>query len=366
MPNDTGFLLVNLGTPQSTATHHVRKYLGEFLMDPYVIDIPYLFRALLVKGVILPTRPAKSAHAYAKIWHPERGSPLMHHSTDLLAAVQKQMPIPGALAMRYGQPSIESGLRSMAKLGLTKIKVLPLYPQYSWAASETAIDRLTKLNSTDEFKHLKLEIVKDFFWHAAFVDAFATRIQESIAQQGPFDHVLFSYHGVPERQLRKVDCFKQSHCLASAQCCDEWSDNNRNCYRAQCFETTRLIVKKLGLKEGSYQTAFQSRLGRTPWIKPYTDLVIEDLKKTSVQRVLVVCPSFVADCLETLEEIEIRAKEDFESGTNKHLSLCPSLNSHPSWVNAVVSLLKNPDNLGKGQKLASAFRQDADKGFVSQ
>jgi protoporphyrin/coproporphyrin ferrochelatase len=333
----TGLLLVNLGTTDAPDTSSVRRYLRQFLSDPRVLDINPIGRAALLHLIILPFRPAKSAHAYQKVWT-KRGSPLLFHSLDLLAEVRARLGNDWSveLAMRYGSPSIESALGKLREQAIDRIVVLPLYPQYSSASTGSTVEEIFRI-AGKLWVTPNLSFVEPFYDDPGFIGAFASVGAPVLAQEKP-DHVLFSYHGLPERHMRKSDD-SGKHCLASDGCCDKLSPVNRNCYRAQCYATTRALAARLGLADGSYSVSFQSRLGRTPWVRPYTDLVLPELVKAGKRRVVVFCPAFVADCLETLEEIGIRAREDFLKAGGESLTLVPSLNATPAWADAVVALL---------------------------
>ncbi len=333
----TGLLLVNLGTPDEPQAKAVRRYLREFLSDPRVIDINPVGRAALLNLFILPFRPKKSAAAYRQVWT-DRGSPLLSHSVDLTFAVQARLPGWAVeLGMRYGAPSIESALTRLRDRGADRIVVFPLYPHYSSASTGSSIEEVFRIVSK-LWVTPSLATVEPFYDAPSFIRAFAERGRPMIEQERP-DHILFSYHGLPERHMHKSDSTGQ-HCLAASGCCDHIVPQNRHCYRAQCYATTRALVKELGLSEGSYGTSFQSRLGRTPWIRPYTDVELGDLARQGKRRLLVFCPAFVADCLETLEEIGIRGRHDFIAAGGESLSLVPSLNAMPSWADAVVSLVR--------------------------
>ena len=324
----TGLVLINLGTPDEPTTPAVRRYLREFLSDPRVIDINPVGRALLLNLIILPTRPAKSAHAYRQIWDPERGSPLLSHSKDLAAAVQRQLGESWrvALAMRYGNPSIASALEAMK--GCDRIVVLPLFPQHAASSTSTAVARVMEL-ATAGWDVPAIDIVPAFFADPGFIDAWVAVAKPALEAAKP-DHVLFSFHGLPERQIKKSG---DEACLASATCCDR---THPTCYRSQCYATARVLVERLGI--GAHTVCFQSRLGRTPWITPHTDVVLDELAKAGTKRLAVLCPAFVADCLETLEEIGIRAKLQFKTGGGEDLVLVPSLNATPAWVDAVCAI----------------------------
>lgn len=334
----TGLLLINLGTPDQPTTPAVRRYLREFLSDPRVIDINPVGRALLLNLIILPFRPKKSAHAYQSIWDPKRGSPLMYHSRDLAAGVASAL---GAdwkveLAMRYGSPSIPAGIEALRAAGIDRIVVLPLFPQYAASSTGTALARVFQVAGQD-WNTPWLDVVPPFYEDPGFLSAFAAVARAHGIEKA--DHVLLSFHGLPERHVRKSDA-TGAHCLAQSSCCDRLVDANRNCYRAQCFATARGIARALELPDDRTTVCFQSRLGRTPWIKPYTDEVIDQLARRGVKHLAVMCPAFVADCLETVEEIGMRAKEQFLAAGGQQLTMIPSLNSSPQWIEAVAALVR--------------------------
>ncbi|MCW5803524.1 MAG: ferrochelatase [Deltaproteobacteria bacterium] len=330
-----GLLLLNLGTPDEPTTPAVRRYLREFLGDPRVLDINPVGRSLLLNLIILPRRPARSAEAYRMIWDKERGSPLLYHSRDLAAAVAKKLGSAWAveLVMRYGSPSIESGLAALEQAGVDRIVVLPLFPQYASSSTGTAVARVMEL-ARERWNVPALDFVPAFFDDPGFLDAFAAVGAPALAAAKP-DHVLFSFHGLPVRQIVKTDK-AGSHCFKSDACCDTLA--NPHCYRAQSYATARSLARQLELPPETYTVCFQSRLGRTPWIQPYTDVVIEELAKKGVKRLAVFCPAFVADCLETVEEIGMRAVEQWKAAGGEELVLVPSLNATPRWVDAVAAM----------------------------
>lgn len=335
----TGLLLMNLGTPASPETADVRRYLREFLSDPRVIDVSGAARALFLNLVILPFRPRRSAEAYKKIWT-EHGSPLLVHGRDLAEKVGAALG-PGfavELAMRYGQPSVAVALERLRARHAEDLVLFPLFPQYSSAAWGSAVEKvmaeLARLQNVPP-----LRVVPPFWEHAGFLDAFAAVARRAL-DEAPPERVIVSFHGLPERQIVKSDRSGGAHCLRSAACCERIVDANRTCYRAQCFGTARALAARLALAPGSWDVAFQSRLGRTPWIRPYTDELVRDLARRGVKRVAVLSPSFVADCLETLEEIAIRARDDFRAHGGEDLRLVPSLNGDPLWVNAVARIAR--------------------------
>jgi ferrochelatase len=330
----TGILLVNLGTPDSPSTGDVRRYLLQFLTDGRVIDIPWLPRQLLVRGIIAPFRAPKSAATYREIWTPE-GSPLMVYGQRLLerlrAVLEPEYPL--ELAMRYQNPSIEKGLLALRARGVERVVVFPLFPQYASATTGSVHEEVMRVLSTWQGIP-ELQLVGDYFDHPAFIRAFAEAGQ---AMELPrYDHVLFSYHGLPERHIRKAD--DQGVCRFGS-CCDAIGASNRLCYRAQCMATTRALVRELGLEEGGYTTCFQSRLGRDPWIQPYTSDVLKQLAERGVRRLLVFCPAFVADCIETIDEIAVEYAEEFREAGGEELTLVESLNDRESWVSALCTIL---------------------------
>jgi ferrochelatase len=337
MPSPIGVLLVNLGTPDAPQAPEVRRYLREFLSDPRVLDISPIGRWMLLNLIILPTRPAKSAEAYRKVWRPE-GSPLLHFSRALTDEVRAALPdMQVELAMRYGNPSIRAGLTALRDRGCDRIVVFPLYPQYAASSTGSTVEAVYR-EAAGLWNTPYLTIVPPFYEDPGFIDAFAEVGAPVLAEFRP-DHVLYSFHGLPERHMHKSDV-SGSHCLRSDDCCAQIVAANRHCYRAQCFATAKALTARLGLAPDTTSLSFQSRLGRAVWIRPYTDIVLPELARRGVRRVAVFCPAFVADCLETLEEIGIRAEEDFKRAGGEALRLIPSLNAHPAWVRAAADLVR--------------------------
>ena len=332
-----GALLVNLGSPNSTSTKDVRNYLDEFLMDERVIDVPYLFRAFLVKGIILNTRPKKSAAAYKKIWWDE-GSPLIVLSQRLHKKVQENTNIPVELAMRYGNPSMKSGIQKLADQGVDEILLIPLYPQFAMATTET-IEVLAKKIAKKQFPNIKLTMVPAFYNQPDYIEVLSESIQTSLEALKP-EHLLFSYHGVPERHIKKSDITK-SHCTIDGSCCNTPSAAHEFCYRHQCYQTTKNVAAKLNLEEGSYSTSFQSRLGSDPWLQPYTDKTIDNFAINGVKKLAVVTPAFVSDCLETLEEIGMEAKHSFMENGGEDFNMIPCLNDNDNWVKTLSDWIKD-------------------------
>jgi ferrochelatase len=321
-----GILLVNLGSPDSTSVRDVRRYLNEFLMDPRVLDVAWPLRRFIV-GMILLRRPKESAHAYGKIWTPE-GSPLIVTSRRLQRALQERLPVPVELAMRYQNPSIRDAVRAQASRGVRELLVIPLFPHYAMSSYETAVERVRAV-ARRHAPQMRLTIQPPYYDAPDYIEALVASAAEHLARG--YDHLLFSYHGVPERQIRKSDPTGR-HCLNSPDCCQVASPAHATCYRAQCFKTTAAFVKKAGVPEGKYSVAFQSRLGKDPWLKPYTDMELERLARAGKRRMLVICPAFVADCLETLEEIGMRGRDTFLAAGGEEFAQIPCLNTHPLWI----------------------------------
>jgi len=338
----TALLLVNLGTPDAPTVDAVKPYLGEFLMDKRVISIPTLLRWILVNVIILNTRPKKSAAAYQKVWTDE-GSPLRIAHDKLTDAVKQALDDDDTVgadvvvdaAMRYGQPSIKSVVQRLQGQGVERFVVFPLYPQYASSTTGTVMEEVMDIVRTCTTVPAVAQ-VPAFFDDDAFIDATLAAGAELHTAFNP-DHVLFSFHGLPQEHL--TDAHPQ-HCLSSSSCCERVGAENRFCYRAQCTQTAKAIAGKLGLDDDGWSMSFQSRLGKAEWIRPYTDDVVEQLAKDGKKRLAVYCPAFVADCLETLEEIGMEAKEEFIAAGGEDLQLIPCVNDHPVWVDGVVQLAK--------------------------
>lgn len=332
----TGILIVNLGTPDSFSTSDVRKYLREFLMDGRVIDIPFLLRFFLVNGIIAPFRAPKSAKVYKKVWM-ESGSPLKVYGINLVNYLQAEMGDEFAveLAMRYQSPSIEKGIEELMKAEVKRLIVIPLFPQYASATSGSIVQ-----NIMDLMKNLPLfpdiQITGPFYNEPFFLQPLAQRLREKTAA-GNYDQILFSYHGLPERQIRKGD--KSKNCL-NKDCCSKIHSGNQFCYRAQCFETTRLLAKVADLDPANCTTSFQSRLGNDPWIKPYTEDTIKEWPAKGIKRVLALSPSFVADCLETTEEIGMEYRDVFLEAGGEKWDLLPCLNDDTDWAKSLAGWIK--------------------------
>lgn len=335
-----GVLLVNLGSPDSTDPKDVKKYLDEFLMDPRVIDVPFWLRSFIVRGIILNTRPKKSAEAYAKIWW-EEGSPLIVLSERLQDKIQAQNEIPIGLAMRYGSMSIKKGIQELVDKGVDDILLIPLYPQFAMATTETIVVLANELQE-QYFNHVKITSLPAFYHKEEYINVLSKSIQKNI-ENLDYEHLLFSYHGVPERHIRKSDVTK-SHCKIDGSCCNSPSKAHEFCYRHQCYKTTQEVAKKLNLKEGTYSTSFQSRLGFDPWLQPYTDRTIERLGLEGTKKMAIVTPAFVSDCLETLEEIAMEGAELFYEVGGKEFTTIPCLNDNDDWVAILSQWIKDWSN----------------------
>lgn len=338
MSSVTGILLAQLGTPASPAVPDVRRYLREFLSDPRVIDLPGPARWLLVNALIAPFRAPKSAHAYRSIWTPE-GSPLLVHSRAFAEALQRELGATYrvALGMRYGAPRLADALAALCDAGVERIVAFPLYPQVAESSSGTAIAAI-RAAAAQRASAPPIAFVAPFFADAGFVAAVASEARPVLARER-CDHVLFSFHGLPERHVRAADP-SRAHCLARGSCCDAPpAAVLGSCYRAQCFATTRAVAQAVALPSERVTTSFQSRLGRDPWIKPWTDEELPRLAARGVKRLAVLCPSFVADCLETLEEVGMRARAQWLGLGGETLALVPCVNASPAWVSAAAGLV---------------------------
>ena len=332
-----GVLLVNLGSPDSPEAKDVKPYLGAFLMDERVIDVPLWLRTFLVKGIILNTRPKASAEAYKKIWW-EEGSPLIVISERLQKKIQKNTTLPVALAMRYGSMTIKKGLQELVDKGVEEVFLMPLYPQFAMATTETIVVLAEEIRK-EHFPNLKISDLKAFYNREDYIEVLSHSIQRHL-EGHPYDHLLFSYHGVPERHIRKRDITK-SHCKIDKSCCITASPAHEFCYRHQCLEVTRLVAEKLNLKPDTYSSSFQSRLGFDPWLQPPTDLTIERLGKQGLTKMAVVTPAFVSDCLETLEEIAMEGEEIFHEVGGKEFTTIPCLNDDDEFVALLSNWINN-------------------------
>ncbi len=331
-----GILLVNLGTPDEPTRSAVYRYLKQFLLDRRVIDIPWLARQILVRGIIVPFRSGKSAKLYQKLWT-ENGSPLKYYGERLADGLKTQLGAGYAveLAMRYQSPSIASAIDNLLQKQVSEIVVLPLFPQYASASTGSVYEEVMRILAAKNAIP-PVRFINSFYDYEPMIDIFANNARKF--DLSSYDHILFSYHGLPQRQMRKADNF--NHCLQKENCCQSIGPVNQFCYSAQCHATTRALVAKLGLKPGSYTTSFQSRLGSDPWVQPYTTSILEEQAKKGAKRLLVFSPAFVADCLETIVEISDEYQEEFEKMGGKTVDLVPSLNDDPRWVKAVADLVR--------------------------
>ena len=323
--------MINLGSPDSTSIKDVRKYLDEFLMDERVIGKSYWFRWFLVKVIILNTRPRKSAKAYKKIWWKE-GSPLIVLSKRLFDKVTKLVKFPVALAMRYGSISIFKGLKELDDKGVKNITVLPLYPHYAMSSYETVVEKVKDEVKTN-FPHLKIKTVEPFYNDKKYIDLLCKKIKSTIGKI-EYDHILFSYHGIPISHL-KISDPTNSHCYKVKDCCNNHSDAHKFCYKHQVLETTELVIKKLKIDKNKYSNAFQSRLPNEAWLKPYTDDELVRLAKEGKKKLVIVTPAFVTDCLETLEEIAMEGKEEFLEAGGESYHYVPCLNDDEDWAKLI-------------------------------
>lgn len=333
MPPSIGLLLINLGTPDAPNVKAVRRYLRQFLSDPRVMDIPAFPRWLLLNLFILPFRPKKSARAYAKIFD-ERGSPLLYLGQDLREKVASRLPkVQVELAMRYGNPSIPDIMKRFEKNGIRDIIVFPLYPQRASSTTGSTIEAVNAYVNA-QWVTPNIRFVPPFFQHPAFIKAAATPAKALIKKHQP-DKVLFSFHGLPERHIEKAA--QDSSCL-SDNCCSSLNEKNSHCYRAQCFATARALAHHLDLENEDYVVAFQSRMGKIPWIEPHTDQVIKKLAKEGTKKIVALTPAFVTDCLETLEEIGVEARADFLARGGEVFELAPCPNASDLFSDAIIEI----------------------------
>jgi protoporphyrin/coproporphyrin ferrochelatase len=340
-----GILLMNLGSPDSTEVKDVKRYLDEFLMDGRVIDYPWLFRVLLVKGIITPFRAAKSAAAYKTIWTKE-GSPLVVLTRQLQQALQQLVEEPVEIAMRYGSLTPEKAFDTLLKRepGLEEVIAIPLYPHYAMSSYETAVEHAKETHRRKKYP-FKLNFIKPFFDNPSYINALAENIRPYLAES--YDHILFSYHGIPARHIHRDDPAVIKRCLAlEGTECVAGALGQNTCYRRQVITTSKLVMQQLNVPVNKYSLSFQSRLGKG-WLEPFTDKRLEELPKEGIKKLLILCPAFVSDCLETLEEIEERGKEIFMEAGGESFKMTPCLNVHPLWVSALKGWM---DELKKGNK----------------
>ena len=347
-----GVLLINLGSPDSPAVGDVRKYLREFLMDRRVLDAPWPVRFFIVHCCILPTRPRESAEAYRKIWGPN-GSPLVETSRRVRRLLEERVAVPVELAMRYQNPSVESAIQSLRAEGVEELLLIPMFPHFAMSSYETAVERV-RVVARRLAPGMKVQVVPPYYDAPEYIEALAASAREHLEQ--PYDHLLFSFHGLPERHLRKADP-TGCHCLKAANCCAVPSPAHATCYRAQCFKTVGEFAKRTGVVK--YSVAFQSRLGKEPWLRPYSDHEIVRLARAGVTRLLVICPAFVSDCLETLEEMGLRGRKTFLEAGGTEFTLIPCLNEHPLWIEALEKMASRFIDEQSGDQSVAPNRQHA-------
>jgi len=333
-----GILLVNLGSPKSTRVEDVKEYLDEFLMDEKVIDYRWFFRSLLVQGIILRTRPAKSAEAYKTVWTDE-GSPLIVITKQIQQKLQKLVDIPVEIGMRYSEPSIESGIRSLTEKGVKEIVLFPLYPQYAMSTTETVVDKAEEVRKK-HFPNVRISYVQPFYNRDIYIDCLAESIREKLPEN--YDALQFSYHGVPERHIYKTD--PTNTCNLNDCCSRAENPSHQFCYRHQCYKTTELVTEKLNIPREKTVVSFQSRLGKDKWMEPYTDETLDALPKKGVKNLAIVCPAFVSDCLETLEEISVEGRDEFLHAGGENFHYIPCLNDEDRWIEVVKTLCEEKLN----------------------
>ncbi len=338
-----GILLVNLGSPDSPTAKDLRPYLDEFLMDERVIDVNPVLRNIIVRGIILQTRPKKSAKAYAKIWWDE-GSPLVVISERFAAKLRQQTTMPVALGMRYGSMKIKNALQELHDQGVEEVLLVPLYPHYAMSSYETVVVK-TMEEQTEHFPNMRLTTMPAFYKNTDYIKVLSESISEGL-KGFEYDHILFSYHGIPERHIRKSDPTK-FHCKINGSCCNVNSVAHNSCYRHQVYDTTERVKAYLGLPEEKVSSSFQSRLAGDPWLKPYTDYEFERLAQEGKKRLAVITPAFVSDCLETLEEIAMEGKEQFEEAGGEQYKHIACLNDNDAWVGVMAKWAQEWEANGK-------------------
>lgn len=330
-------VLMNLGSPDSTEVKDVKRYLSQFLMDERVIDYPYLLRKILVDGIIVPFRSPKSAEAYKTIWTKE-GSPLVVFTKQLQAALQARVAGPVEIAMRYGNPSPTIAFDNLLlrQPDIEEVIAIPLYPHYAMSSYETAVEYAKECYHKKKYP-FKLTFIRPIYNNVAYINAMVANMQSYLLEE--YDQILFSYHGIPERHIKKSD-ITGKHCLRSGNCCEVSSATHNYCYRHQCFETTKLITEKLAIPSEKYSVSFQSRLGKG-WLQPFTDIRLAEMPKQGIKKLLIICPAFVSDCLETLEEIDKRGRVTFMEAGGEQYTMIPCLNTHPVWVDALSGWIQS-------------------------
>lgn len=333
-----GVLLVQLGTPDNPTTADVRRYLTEFLMDPRVMDIPYWGRTFLVKGAIVPKRAPLSAATYRTIWDEQKGSPLMYYSELQRELLQKELgdDYHVELAMRYQNPSIASALKKMERMRFESIRIIPLFPQYASATTGSVIDKVMEQMRTWQY-FPQVTFVSNYCDDEEMCETFADHARRYPIEE--YDHVLFSYHGLPVRQLGKIDPTGALKC-PDRGCGSCIESKKAHCYLSQCYATSRVIAEKLGIKEAQYSVCFQSRLGKTPWIQPYTSDTLHEMAERGLKKLLVFSPAFVADCIETLDEIKVEYANEFKSFGGEKITMVESLNDDPKWISVLKRLAR--------------------------
>jgi len=336
--NKKGVLLLNLGSPDSTDVSDVRKYLDQFLSDDRVIDMNPIARKLLLSLIILPTRPKKSAEAYSKVWTDE-GSPLIVTSVEQQKLVQGTTEIPIYLGMRYGNPSTESIVAEMKKDGIDDILIIPLYPHYAMSSYESAVVEVMDQLKLAGMQDCTTTLIQPFYKDEEYIAALSDSISDYI-KPGDGTHLMMSFHGIPERHVRKSDP-SHAHCLSTDKCCDTAHPAHATCYRHQCYSTAYALMAKCGFHSDDVTICFQSRLLKDPWLKPYTDFEIERLAQEGVKKLKVICPAFITDCLETLEEIAMEGKSEFLKHGGEEFDLIPCLNTHPSWIKWLTNRIED-------------------------
>ena len=335
---------MNLGSPASTQLSDIRDYLAEFLMDKRVIDYPYLLRLLLVRGIIVPFRAPQTSKAYQSVWT-EEGSPLINITRHLQEAVMKKADVPVTIAMRYGTPNIKQAFEKLSREHpeLQQVVLLPLYPHYAMSSYESAVVQAQEVYKGGNYG-FSLDTIQPFYSEPGYITALSQKIAPSLQQE--YDHILFSYHGIPESHITKGDV-TSTHCLKSDSCCSVDSPAHKQCYRHQCYVTTKLITERLNIPGNKYTLSFQSRLGRAEWLKPYTSELLTQLPSRSTKKLLIVCPAFVSDCLETLEEIAEEGKELFLHAGGESFTMIPCLNTDDAWVMTICGWI---DRLKQGDR----------------
>lgn len=332
-----GVLLVNLGTPDSPSVADVRRYLREFLMDERVIDIPYIQRWLLINLIITTFRSPKSAKEYQKLWD-EKGSPLKYYGEEVTKSLQNRLGDEYliALSMRYQNPSIKSALETLRAANVSEIIVIPLFPHYASASTGTVIQKVNEIvNSWQVIPSLRY--VSKFWDHPKYIEGFVQK-GKTMMDKTDYDYVIFSYHGLPKRQIKKGS--SQGYCQINGKCCATYNAKNQYCYRAQCFQTSKALAAGLGLEKSQYTTTFQSRLGKTPWIKPYTDVVLQELPAKGIKKVLAFSPAFIADCLETRIEVGETFRDEFIEAGGETWDLVESLNNSEVWIDGLAQMVE--------------------------